>query len=76
MEIIKEYKKNDLTIVWKPKLCIHAGVCVKLLPNVYRPKDKPWIKPENASSQEIIEQIKACPSGALTYINNNLNLKE
>lgn len=66
-EIIKEYQKDDLTIVWKPKLCAHAGVCVKMLPSVYDPKAKPWIKQENASVEELKNQIDACPSGALSY---------
>ncbi|MEZ4809786.1 MAG: (4Fe-4S)-binding protein [Allomuricauda sp.] len=63
----KEYKKGDLTIVWKPEKCIHSGVCVKTLPAVYRPKEKPWIKPENASVEALKAQINACPSGALGY---------
>lgn len=66
-EIIKEYKKGDFTIVWKPKSCIHAGTCVKTLPEVYDPKGKPWIKQDNASIQELKEQINKCPSGALSY---------
>ncbi len=63
----KEYKQQEISIVWKPKLCQHAGVCVRRLPQVYNPKEKPWIKPENASSDELIAQIDACPSGALSY---------
>ena len=30
--MIKEYKTEDLTIVWEPELCQHAGECVKRLP--------------------------------------------
>ncbi|NND79852.1 MAG: hypothetical protein HKN53_08130 [Maribacter sp.] len=67
-EIIKEYVKGDLTILWKPKKCIHAGTCVKTLPNVYDPKGKPWIKPEHASIAELKAQIDECPSAALSYI--------
>ena len=48
-EIIKEYTNGDLTVIWKPKSCIHAAECVKRLPNVYDPNAKPWIKAENAS---------------------------
>lgn len=66
-EIVKEYSSGELTVVWKPKLCIHSAVCVKTLPNVYDPKDKPWIKPENASTEELIAQIDQCPSAALSY---------
>lgn len=48
------------------KNCIHSGICVKTLPGVYNPKDKPWIKPENAQTQELISQVAKCPSGALS----------
>ena len=66
-EIVKNYTNGELTVVWKPKLCIHAGECVKALPRVYNPKEKPWIKAENATTDELIAQIKKCPSGALSY---------
>ncbi|UCE95107.1 MAG: (4Fe-4S)-binding protein, partial [Flavobacteriaceae bacterium] len=48
-DITKKYKKEELTIIWQPAKCIHSAVCVKELPQVYDPKSKPWIKPENAS---------------------------
>lgn len=62
----KEYSNGEVTILWKPEKCIHSGICVKTLPNVYHPKEKPWIKPNNASSQELIDQVAKCPSGALS----------
>lgn len=67
MDTIKEYQKENFTIIWKPKKCIHAGICVKKLPKVYDPKAKPWIKSDNASNEELKIQIHACPSGALSY---------
>ena len=75
-EIKKKYKNDDITVVWKPKLCIHAAECVKRLPEVYDPKSKPWIKIENAISDALKSQIDKCPSGALSYYNNNENNKE
>jgi uncharacterized Fe-S cluster protein YjdI len=65
--IIKKYRNNELTILWEPKKCIHAAICVKELPGVYDPNAKPWIKPENASTDELKDQIDKCPSGALSY---------
>jgi len=65
-EIVKEYSNDEIIIIWKPGLCIHAGECVKNLPKVYRPKEKPWIHPFEAGKDELIEQINKCPSGALT----------
>lgn len=65
--IIKKYSRDELTVIWQPKKCIHAAVCVKELPGVYDPNSKPWIKPENASVEELKAQIDKCPSGALSY---------
>ncbi len=67
MDTVKEYPNGEITVVWKPELCQHAGVCVKLLPKVYNPKEKPWIKVENATNAELKHQISKCPSGALSY---------
>ncbi|MDM1073944.1 (4Fe-4S)-binding protein [Empedobacter brevis] len=61
-----EYTNGEVTIIWKPELCQHAGICVKMLPKVYHPKDKPWITAENATSEEIKKQVSQCPSGALS----------
>ena len=48
MNIKKEYTNGEVTIIWQPGLCQHAGICTKTLPNVYHPKEKPWITAENA----------------------------
>ncbi|MBC7912654.1 MAG: (4Fe-4S)-binding protein [Pyrinomonadaceae bacterium] len=71
METIKKYQKDNLTIIWKPKKCIHSGVCVKTLPKVYDPKATPWINSDNASAEALKSQIDACPSGALSYTEAN-----
>lgn len=62
------YTKGDIAILWKPHLCAHSGNCFKGLPAVFNPNRKPWIDQEAAGKQEIIRQIAACPSGALSYI--------
>lgn len=64
---MKEYLTDEIAVIWKPDLCVHSGVCVAMLPGVYNPKERPWIKPENATTQQLIEQIEKCPSKALTY---------
>jgi len=72
----KEYSNGELTVVWKPDLCIHAGECVKQLPNVYKPKEKPWINLKNEGTEALIKQISTCPSGALTYYLNENKLSQ
>ncbi len=75
-EKIKKYSNKEITVLWKPKLCIHAGVCVQLLPQVYKPDERPWINIENASTEELKVQIDICPTSALSYYNNDGNRQE
>ena len=65
---MKKYKKEDVTIGWETEKCIHAGFCARQLSSVFKPRERPWIQPENASKEEIIAQVKKCPSGALSII--------
>ena len=65
-----KYTNNEVTVVWKPKLCIHSTLCWKGLIEVFNPKEKPWIKMDGATTERIIEQVKKCPSGALSYYLN------
>lgn len=73
----KEYSNGEVTVVWKPELCIHSGICVKGLPKVFKPDEKPWVKVEAASTQSLIDQVKECPSGALShYMNDQVKADE
>lgn len=68
MEKTIEYDKNgEVIVIWKPERCIHSGICAKTLPQVYHPKERPWLTPENATAKELMDQIDRCPSKALTY---------
>ena len=67
----KEYSNGEVTIVWKPDLCIHSAICAKGLPRVFQPRERPWIKIDAAETQALVEQVKACPSGALSYYMND-----
>ncbi|MDG1476649.1 MAG: (4Fe-4S)-binding protein [Vicingaceae bacterium] len=67
----KEYTNGEITIVWKQDVCIHAAECIKALPQVYNPMERPWIRIENATTEELKAQIAKCPSGALSYHPNS-----
>lgn len=67
----KEYSNGEVTISWEADKCIHSGICVKGLPNVFQPKEKPWIKINAAETNDVIAQVKQCPSGALGFYMNN-----
>ena len=72
-DITKKYTNGEVTIVWQPSACIHSTICWKGatgLSSVFNPAERPWIKPGGASTDRIIEQVKKCPSGALSYYMN------
>jgi CDGSH-type Zn-finger protein len=56
-----------ITIFDNRALCAHAGICTDRLKSVFRYGEEPWIDADGASAQEIIETIRKCPSGALSY---------
>ncbi|NDW11331.1 (4Fe-4S)-binding protein [Bacteroides sp. 214] len=70
MKTTSEYTNGEITIVWRPSKCTHVGVCVRMLPKVYRVKERPWVKIENATTAELKAQIDKCPTGALSYREN------
>lgn len=72
----KKYTNNEVTVVWKPGTCIHSTLCWKGLISVFNPKDKPWIKMDGATTERIIEQVRKCPSGALSYYMNDAQTGE
>lgn len=70
MNIVKKYTNGEIIVVWQPALCEHAGVCAKSLPKVFAPQRKPWVELEHATTQEIVDVVSRCPSGALSILRN------
>ena len=68
--LTKEYTNGEVTIVWKNALCKHSANCVRGLPEVFDFSARPWINATGASTERIIEQVKKCPSGALSFYLN------
>jgi len=66
----KHYTNGDITVIWKPELCRHSGICARGLPTVFRPRLKPWIDLTPADSATIAAQVERCPSGALSWSRN------
>jgi CDGSH-type Zn-finger protein len=69
--IVKDKRKNyvgkKITIHDNRKICSHAAECVNNLPSVFKLNARPWISPDAVEIEEIINTIKKCPSGALSY---------
>jgi CDGSH-type Zn-finger protein len=61
------YAGKTITIHDNRAACAHAGVCTDRLASVWRMGQEPWIDPDGAPREAVIEVIRACPSGALSY---------
>jgi uncharacterized Fe-S cluster protein YjdI len=66
-----KYTNGEVTVVWKPETCIHSRICWTELKEVFDPTQRPWVKMDGATTERIIEQVRKCPSGALSYFMNN-----
>jgi len=60
------YSNGETTVVWKPSLCTHSAICAKGLAEVFDPRRRPWIDMSKAETRQIIDQVRKCPSGALS----------
>ena len=61
------YIGTEITINDNRSICAHSGVCTDNLSAEFRLKQEPFINPNAASVDEIINIINKCPSGALSY---------
>jgi len=66
---ITEFEGKDLTVVDNIGVCSHAGFCVKGSPKAFFSweGEKRISNPDNDDKEKIIETIRKCPSGSLTY---------
>lgn len=59
------YERIGLKVLWKPTLCQHCGNCAAMLPEVFQPESRPWVKVDAAEIADIVRVVQLCPSGAL-----------
>ncbi|HKA55366.1 MAG TPA: (4Fe-4S)-binding protein [Candidatus Binatia bacterium] len=64
---MQEYSNEKITVRYDEKVCIHAGKCVRGLPQVFDVEKNPWINVNGADVEAIKRTIAQCPSGALSY---------
>jgi len=62
------YEAPEIIVTFDPDVCIHSGVCVRGLPDVFDIKRKRWIRPELRDADVVAAQVERCPSAALQYV--------
>ncbi|MBK9062582.1 MAG: (4Fe-4S)-binding protein [Acidobacteria bacterium] len=64
---VQHYEKGGLTVTFDPRVCTHSGVCVQGLYDVFDVSKRPWVNLDGAPAEQVVEQVKRCPSGALHF---------
>lgn len=65
MSEVKIYRGPGVAVTFDARRCLHAGECVRGLPQVFNPETRPWIQADKASADQIAEVVARCPTGAL-----------
>ncbi|MCC6948583.1 MAG: CDGSH iron-sulfur domain-containing protein [Bradyrhizobiaceae bacterium] len=64
---VVDYAGANIVVHFNKLQCSAAEECARALPEVFRHGEKPWIRPDRADSEKLVEVIRRCPSGALRY---------
>jgi CDGSH-type Zn-finger protein len=62
-----DYPGKEITVHDNRKICSHAAECVNNLSSVFKLGSRPWINPDASKMNDIIDVVRRCPSGALSY---------
>ena len=63
----KDYVGKNITVHDNRRICSHSAECLRNLESVFRLGERPWINPDGATTESIVETVGKCPSGALSY---------
>lgn len=72
----RDYAGVRITVHDNRALCAHAGHCTEGLAAVFDAKRKPWIDADGAVAEAIIDVVRQCPSGALSYSLNDVEHRD
>lgn len=63
-----EYSGERADVQWDGRLCIHVGECGRADNDLFVGGRKPWCDPDQVDAEEVVNVVKRCPTGALTYV--------
>jgi len=69
---LDEYPGENITIRDNRGICCHAGACTSGAPAVWRMGQEPWIDPDGADVDTVVQVIRRCPSGALSHAGDDV----
>lgn len=64
---VLSYEGKEISVHYNRLLCSHAAECGRRQKAAFDSSRQPWIIPDNAPKDAIMEVVEACPSGALRF---------
>lgn len=61
------FESDAISVTWSKARCIHAAECVKRLPMVFQPGQRPWVRPAASEADRVAAVVEQCPTGALHH---------
>ena len=63
----RTYSNDSIVVHWESARCIHTGICLRRLPEVFDTQRRPWVDIDAAAADAIADAVERCPTGALRY---------
>ena len=57
---------KSVMLIFDGSRCQQSGECTRQLPEVFDRRRDPWIVPDNADTEALIDTVQNCPTGALS----------
>ena len=70
------YQGQQIEILDNRGICAHSGSCTDRLASVFHLRQDPFITPSGGRLDEIIQAVRACPSGALSYAMDGVEARD
>lgn len=64
-DVARVYAGDGVEVTWEPRLCIHVAECLRLAPEVFDARARPWVRLDGASPDHVASVVARCPTGAL-----------
>ena len=71
-----KYDGEKINVEWDGRLCIHIGECGYSKGKLFVGGRDPWCKPDLASVEDVVDIVKRCPTGAITFESNDNSVTE
>ncbi|MEE8379280.1 MAG: (4Fe-4S)-binding protein, partial [Gammaproteobacteria bacterium] len=73
---VTTYTGDEIDVQWDSRLCIHIGECGYARGELFVGGRDPWCQPDLVSTDETMDVVSRCPSGALSYQVKNSSVSE